>query len=424
MSDLPHSSLQSFVEYVDSPEALSHADAWLEVSSKKFKCHRLMLAIHSPLLRAAMLASPTDTEECHIILAEENAETVESLLRFMYSGQVTGDDFSPPEWMAPVSETGEKINEVEATATTGVATPRSRSTKRRSRQSDKEAWRRLKGNHQVAIETRYLICCEQKLSSDSYREHLASDHRFDESTEQAFCCEDNFTGMEDLTRHCSSMHGLVLSRFQSLLCCTVELNSLEDFARHKAESDHFECPRCAFLSKDEENMQKHLSEMHASSDDHVGQKVTFDDTLVQSSQSAAFQHQCETCEKCFKMISSSQSLVYRVSSRRTSKTAHCKNDCDSCDRATGARQVKRSKKDHGDTSKNHECSECDAVFANQRKLDRHVKVAHLKVKDIQCTSCGKLFATQERMRVHEKFVHVVEEKKVPCDVCGKEFVNR
>ena len=109
---------------------------------------------------------------------------------------------------------------------------------------------------------RYMICCDKKIFG-TFKKHLEKEHSLNTKAEKAECCNDTFETYDLLTRHCSTSHGLKISQFKRVTCCTKSLTDVEEFVRHKEEdSGHIECNACPFLTKDESAHKLHMLEKH------------------------------------------------------------------------------------------------------------------------------------------------------------------
>lgn len=280
---------------------------------------------------------------------------------------------------------------------------------------------------------KFMICCNEKIFG-TLKVHMQSSHKLDDATEQSKCCDHTFEGINDLTKHCASTHGLRLSQYKRMICCATTLSNFEEWVQHKEQTEHIECNYCAFLSKDERHLSLHLFSKHkigkpekdalkckhCEKDDfkNISERQEHEDRHDDS-----VKYSCLSCNKGFKLMSSLKTHMYRLG--KTHNPEAKEYTCDVCKKVfktiIGRRKHYRVEHQKKDTS---DCTYCDLTFLDKGRLDQHTKVVHMKVKDVQCTSCGKLFATHERMKIHEKFVHIVEDAKVPCDICLKEFSNK
>ena len=65
------------------------------------------------------------------------------------------------------------------------------------------------------------------------------------------------------------------------------------------------------------------------------------------------------------------------------------------------------------------CSFCPAVFAEPRKLRRHLAQMHLPQNRYKCQKCEKTFATEEYLKLHHPFHDPPSLKCPQCDKCFK-----
>ena len=470
-----------------------------ELSS--WSAHCLLLAAHSPFLKS-VLAEHGSPEECIVTLANFDPDQIEDVLAFVYRGQVPEKESRPFYEACRALGIGETANNALNEEDTDASRPqrkrkrarfhdeesdtfdvdantldstkmllaedrihdenklllkkkvRKRSSKKKpdmdslnkdleccdEKFDDEIIYATHKENvHMERLEgDRFIVCCDQKIFGD-LQSHLRAQHSLDADTQDSKCCDTDFQGLPDLTKHLTATHGLKVTNFKRILCCATQINTVDEYLKHreKGAADHMECSQaqCTFLSRDKRQLTVHLYNKHK-----VGSKPDDESVLTckychktfkhvhlrqdhEDKHDDSYKYDCATCGKEFKFLSSLKSHIYRMGKNHNPSAKEYA--CDECDKVftTIAAKRKHTLLDH-QKKDGISCEECDLVFIDKHRFETHNKVAHLKVKDIQCTYCGKLFATQERMRVHEKFVHVVEAKGVPCDICNKEFVNR
>ena len=76
-------------ELMSMKEDGSFSDFGITVNEKTFSCHKLMLAVHSPVLRAMMKSDMVESAKQSATLDDISPEIMDILLEFMYAEQVT-----------------------------------------------------------------------------------------------------------------------------------------------------------------------------------------------------------------------------------------------------------------------------------------------------------------------------------------------
>ncbi|CDF32513.1 unnamed protein product [Chondrus crispus] len=72
------------------------------------------------------------------------------------------------------------------------------------------------------------------------------------------------------------------------------------------------------------------------------------------------------------------------------------------------------------SQKRFPCQRCDAVFAQNGQLSRHVRRVHDKLRPFACEHCGRLFGARSDRSRHVTIVHK-KVRQFPCERCGFEF---
>ena len=67
------------------------------------------------------------------------------------------------------------------------------------------------------------------------------------------------------------------------------------------------------------------------------------------------------------------------------------------------------------------CNVCDDISSTQRKLRKHCAVTkHQILRQFACAICTKTYIDQRELDVHNDVAHL-KLKNYPCNICGKQF---
>ena len=85
----------------------------------------------------------------------------------------------------------------------------------------------------------------------------------------------------------------------------------------------------------------------------------------------------------------------------------------------------RSKKDADGKRIPWKCDDCERSFSHYNKLQKHIKLVHLQVKDYKCTypNCNFTCATPRGIKNHINRIHELIRKFI-CETCGKGFKDK
>ncbi|XP_063630908.1 zinc finger protein 2-like isoform X2 [Cydia splendana] len=69
------------------------------------------------------------------------------------------------------------------------------------------------------------------------------------------------------------------------------------------------------------------------------------------------------------------------------------------------------------------CETCSRRFPSKRRLQSHINIVHLNMRQHKCSTCGKQYATRAYLRGHIATAHEHAPKRRPhvCHLCGKAF---
>lgn len=96
-------------------------------------------------------------------------------------------------------------------------------------------------------------------------------------------------------------------------------------------------------------------------------------------------------------------------------------ECDICGKRIMKKQLFLKHRQRHEKSEEIEgrCEECDRIFADEEKLQKHMIKVHQQERPFQCVLCGKCFKTKEFLKTHLK----QHNKRFTCDICGVSKVS-
>ncbi|XP_012060160.1 PREDICTED: zinc finger protein 260-like [Atta cephalotes] len=114
-------------------------------------------------------------------------------------------------------------------------------------------------------------------------------------------------------------------------------------------------------------------------------------------------------------------ILKQVSEHDSNRKRATVYECEICGKQMLKKlQFLKHRQDHERNPKTEDhCEECDKVFDNHEKLQKHKIKAHQKEKPFQCVICGKCFKTEEFLKTHLK----QHNKRFTCDICGVSKVS-
>ena len=69
------------------------------------------------------------------------------------------------------------------------------------------------------------------------------------------------------------------------------------------------------------------------------------------------------------------------------------------------------------------CDLCDKVFTDPYHMRRHVKVVHMKIKDIICDMCDYRTHSSFNLKLHRSKMHTKETLEQICDICHQRTMS-
>ncbi|XP_015589820.2 zinc finger protein ZFP69 isoform X12 [Cephus cinctus] len=89
-------------------------------------------------------------------------------------------------------------------------------------------------------------------------------------------------------------------------------------------------------------------------------------------------------------------------------------ECDICGKRVKKKMQFLKHRENHERRSNGRCAECDKVFTDEEKLQKHRIKVHQQERPFQCILCGKCFKTEEFLKTHLK----QHNKRFTCDICG------
>jgi len=142
-----------------------------------------------------------------------------------------------------------------------------------------------------------------------------------------------------------------------------------------------------------------------------------DGSLIQPDNEKCMEIEKHTCDICFRIFNSIQSLKSHKRSHLSEKAFQC----ETCFKCFGERStLKRHMYIHLE-EKPFKCDHCERAFSDKSTLRRHT-ITHTGDKRFQCNICTKRFTRNEHLRQH-MYIHTAE-KLYKCEICDKDFRQR
>ena len=229
-------------------------------------------------------------------------------------------------------------------------------------------------------------------------------------------CDKKFTNSTALNYHLSIKHGVK----RILICqgCKKELNSFTEYLEHK--KTHREsynggmdakCDKCG-LRLSRKQMKRHHKNVH--------QQV-----LLKGSRrpvvlvKPTINFKCDNCSKAFNR---EENLIRHISEVHIQAV---KFSCKHCGKLFKRKQHLdvHILDSHSPFFTNFECHICQKNFGQKKHRDRHVREVH-EDKNYQCVLCKKTFKQNSDKERHIKEVHAQSEKNFKCPNCDKTFSRK
>ena len=251
-------------------------------------------------------------------------------------------------------------------------------------------------------EKRGVTCNFCGVISKEMRRHLVKHTKLE--TFKCDQCESTFGLSFNLKRHIETNHNPNFDFFHCSQCIqkfTNKVNLVKHEIRHKGNliktrtftHERFSCDTCDKVVAGKSAFKSHLKQ-------HLEGKPS-----------------CEVCQKEF----AARSHLKRHKVRDHPETVvekpifHC-NVCNDLN-STKQKLKKHYALVHNQILKQFYCATCKNSYVDQRILDIHIDVAHLKLRKYSCHICGKEFGRKSSLTAHTATLHSSEPRKYSCDKC-------
>jgi len=216
-------------------------------------------------------------------------------------------------------------------------------------------------------------------------------------------CNRSFGVRQSLDKHMSYVHG-IQDEYTCKICqMKFQQKQAGDFKKHLIEIHQLEiycCHLCHKFFKAEENMKRHISNIHEGKKDF----------------------QCTQCVKAFPGKIDLKMHMLRIHKVQEDQS------CDICDQKFGKIEDLRNHltNDHNLTIFKCPKTNCDKFYRAKGILKNHIETVHEKSKQAACKVCGKILVSGFRLRQHMLQIHsfegedlsIHEEPKIfQCDFC-------
>ena len=173
---------------------------------------------------------------------------------------------------------------------------------------------------------------------------------------------------------------------------------------HNPNFDFFHCSKCIQKFTNKANLVKH--------------EIRHKGAIVNTRKIMRERFSCDTCEK---VVAGKAEFNSHVKQHLEGKPACeiCKNEYSSTN------SLKKHKvRDHPETMAEKpifQCNVCNDLSSTNQKLKRHYAVAHNQLlKKFHCVPCTKSYVDQRHLDIHYDVAHL-KLRKYSCHICGKEF---
>ena len=202
-------------------------------------------------------------------------------------------------------------------------------------------------------------------------------------------CKKSFKNSCGVARHIEAVHETIKD-FKCDQCSYASSMkkslSLHKKVKHEGKKD-YKCPQCEFASVSMITYAAHIKMVHKGIQDHK-------------------------CNKCGKVYVSRQKLKDHIKSMHD-KIRDFK--CDQCDYAT---PFKHNLSVHvqGKHNKENKCDQCDKFFFSPQKLKLHIKNIHDNIRDYKCDLCDYATYLKDILSRHIRLKHGKRDYK--CNKCA------
>ena len=285
----------------------------------------------------------------------------------------------------------------------------------RKKESEIEDAHRKEWAMKYMANTTCRFCKQIFPSKENRKKHETRNHS--EKLIQHHCklCEQKFTNSTALNYHLSIKHGE--KRMVSCKGCKLEFNSYKEYLDHKKThrgrdwEKNPKCDKCG-VRISRQNMKRHHKNVHQQVLLKGNRKPVVLDKPTRN-------YKCENCRKAFNR---EENLIRHISE------VHIQADQFSCKHCGKLFKQKQHLNvhilnNHSPFFKTFECHICQKNFGQKTHRDRHIQEVH-KDRNFQCNKCKKTFKHNSDRERHMKEVHDSSKKNFKCPNCEKTFARK
>ena len=363
------------------------------------QCSSLLLAAASPLLRSCLVTGDS------VILPDIAGKSVEAFTQALVSTEKVvelSQDFSEILSLLEIKLPERNLIKEEALGQSLI----------------KEDIQQEVLEENEEQEVSYFVCdfCSQKMPTyTSLEEHLES-HKL----EADFSCDDckeNFASLEELSNHCSDIHGNLDYSEGGPLSFLVD-NSSESclYDIETKLEKKFQCQECPknFTTK---NQLKHHMNIHLGLKPYsctVCNKGFTQPThlnIHMRTHDGSRPYMCSICGKTF-TIASNMKKHLAIHDRENIEDMPENLPCVISDDSSYNLSEPTS-------TTNYCCNHCQDIFTSKRELLSHL-TKHVEINPYKCSvaDCAEMFPTQKKLSTHERRVHRIG-KQYKCNYCDR-----
>ena len=285
----------------------------------------------------------------------------------------------------------------------------------RKQESEIEDARRKEWAMKYMANTTCHFCSKIFPSKANRKKHEKRNHSEKLCQHQCQLCEKKFTNSTALNYHASVKHG----EKRTIFCkgSKLEFNSFKEYLEHKKrkrnnrEEKNLECDKCG-----KRIARKHMKRHHK----NVHQQVLLKGNrkpVVLDKPTSKFK-----CDNCTKTFNREENLIRHISDVHIKAYEFACQHCGNLFKRKQHLNV-HVLDHHSPFFTNFECHICQKKFRQKQHRDRHIQEVH-EDKNFQCVQCKKTFKQKSDRERHMKEVHESSKKNFKCPKCEKTFPRK